>query len=89
MDQRWAEGVGDGDGQLGSNARAQRSLAVVRLARVLRLPGGRGLKLRRTEVGRSRRSGKVWRRRSIGSPAAGKAQYGGFLEKYSRTQHLL
>jgi hypothetical protein len=31
----------------------------------------------------------VLRRRSLGSPAAGKTRYGGFWEKYSRTQHLL
>jgi hypothetical protein len=42
--------------------------------------------LRRTEVGRRQRSGTVWRRRSLGSPAAEKIRYGG---KYSRTHHLL
>jgi hypothetical protein len=47
------------------------------------------MKLRKTEVGRSRRSGTVWRRQSSGSPAAGETWYGGFLEKHSRTQHLL
>jgi hypothetical protein len=31
----------------------------------------------------------VWRQRSLGSTAAGKTRYGGLLEKYSRTQHLL
>jgi hypothetical protein len=32
------------------------------------------------EDGRSRRNGTVWRRRSLGLPAAGKTWYGGFLE---------
>jgi hypothetical protein len=56
-DERWDEGVGAGGGQLGSSARARRSLAAASHARVLSLPWGRGLKLRRTEVGRGRRSG--------------------------------
>jgi hypothetical protein len=81
-DRRRDEGVGAGGGQLGSRARARRSLAAANPARALGLPWGRGLMLRRTEVGRSRRSGTVWRRRSIGSPAAGKARYGRFLEKF-------
>jgi hypothetical protein len=29
------------------------------------------------------------RRRSIGSPAAGRTRYGGFLVEYFRTRHLL
>jgi hypothetical protein len=45
------------------------------------------MKLRRKEVGRGRRSGTVWRRRSLGSTAAGKTRYGGSW-KNSRTQHL-
>jgi hypothetical protein len=80
-DRRRDEGVGAGGGQLGSSARARRSLAVASPATALSFPRGRGLMLRRTEVGRSGRSGTVWRRRSLGSPAAGKARYGGFLEK--------
>jgi hypothetical protein len=88
-DQLWDEGVGAGGGQLGSNARARRSLAVASRARLLSLPWGRGIKLRMTEVGRGRRSGTVRRRRSLGSTVAGKTRYGGLLEKYSRTQHLL
>jgi hypothetical protein len=88
-DQRWDEGVGAGGGLQGSSAGARRSLAATSHARVLSLPWGRGMKLRRTEVGRGRRSGTVWRRRSFGSTAAGKSRYGGLLEKYSRTQHLL
>jgi hypothetical protein len=88
-DRRRDEGVGASGGQLGSNAGAWRSLAVASPARVLSLPWGRGLMLRRTEVGRSRRSGTVWRRRSLGSSAAGKTRYGGFLGKYSRTHYLL
>jgi hypothetical protein len=44
-------------------------------------PWGRGMVQRRTEVGRGRRSGTVWRRRSLGSSAAGKARYMGLLEK--------
>jgi hypothetical protein len=63
-----------------SSAREPRSLAVANLVRVLSLPWGRGLKLRMTEMGRSRRSRTVWRRRSLGSPAAGKIRYGGSLE---------
>jgi hypothetical protein len=47
------------------------------------------MKLRKAEVVRGRRIGTVWRRRSLGSIAAGKTRYGGLLEKYSRTQHLL
>jgi hypothetical protein len=43
-------------------------------------PWGRGLMQRRTEEGRSRRRGTVWRRRSLESPADGKARYGGLLE---------
>jgi hypothetical protein len=78
-DQRRDEGVGASGGQLGSSARARRSLAVVSHAGAPCLPWGRGLMLRKTEVGRSRRSGTVWRRRSLGSPA-GKARYGGFSE---------
>jgi hypothetical protein len=89
MDQRWDEGVGAGGGPLGRSARARRSLAVANPTRVLCLPWGRGLKLRKTEVGRGRRSGTVWRRRSLGSTAAGKTMYGGLLKIYSRTQHLL
>jgi hypothetical protein len=88
-DQRWDEGVGAGGGQLGSTARAQRSLAVASPARVSILPWGRGSKLRGTEVGRSWRSGMVWWWRSLGSPAAGNNRYGGLLEKCPRTQHLL
>jgi hypothetical protein len=86
-DQRWDEGVGAGGGQLGSSARARRSLATANHTRVFSLPLGRGLKLCRTEVGRGRRSGTVWRRRSLGSTDAGKTRYGGLLEKYSRTRH--
>jgi hypothetical protein len=78
-DLRWDEGVGASGGQPGSNARARRSLAVASHARVVRLRWGRSLKLRMTKVGRSRRSGTVWRRRSLGSPPAGKIRYGGFL----------
>jgi hypothetical protein len=89
MDQRWDEGVGASGGQRGSTARARRSLATASHARVLSLPWGRGMKLRMTEVGRGRRSGTVRRRQSLGSTAAGKTRYGGLLEKYSRTQHLL
>jgi hypothetical protein len=81
-DRRRDEGVGAGGGQLGSSARARRSLGVASPARALSLPWGRGLMLHMTEVGRSRRSGTFWRRRSFGSPAAGKARYGGFLEKF-------
>jgi hypothetical protein len=81
-DRRRDEGVGAGGGQLGSSARARRSLAVANPARALGLPWGRGMMLRRTEVGRSRRSGTVWRWRSLGSPAAGKARFGGFLKKF-------
>jgi hypothetical protein len=80
-DQRWDEGVGAGGGHMGSSARARRSLAVANHARLLSLSRGRGLKLRRTEVGRSRRSGTVWRRRPLGSPAAGETPVrGGFGE---------
>jgi hypothetical protein len=46
-DQRRDEGVGAGGGQLGSNARSRRSLAVAGLARALYLPWGRGLMQRR------------------------------------------
>jgi hypothetical protein len=53
-DQRWDESVGVGGGQPGSRARARHSLATASPARVLSLPWGRGLKLRRTEVGRGR-----------------------------------
>jgi hypothetical protein len=81
-DRRRDEGVEAGGGQLGSNARARRSLAVASHARALSLSWGRGLMLRMMEVGRSRRSGTVWRRRSFGSPAAGKTRYGGFVEKF-------
>jgi hypothetical protein len=88
-DQRWDEGVGSDGGELGSNARARGSLATASYARVLSQPWGRGLKLRMTEVGRGRKSGMIWRRRSLGSTAAGKTRYGGLLEKESRTQHLL
>jgi hypothetical protein len=87
-DQRRDEGVETGGGQMGSNARARRSLAVASPARALGFPLGRGLMLRMAEDGRSRRSGTVWRRRSVGSPAAGKARHGGFW-KNSRTHHLL
>jgi hypothetical protein len=88
-DRRRDEGVGAGGGQLGSSAGAWRSLAVANPARVLSLPWGRGLMLRKTEVGRIRRSGTVWRRQSLGSSTAGKTWYGGFLGKYSRTHNLL
>jgi hypothetical protein len=89
-DQRRDEGVGACGGELGSSASARRSLAAASPARVLSLPWGRDLKLRRTDVGRGRRSGTVWQRRSFGSTAAGNTRYGGLLEKnYSRTQHLL
>jgi hypothetical protein len=89
-DQRWDEGVGTGGGgQLGSSARARRSLGAASPAKPSSLPWGRGPKIRRTEACRSRRSGTVWRRRSGGSPAAGKTRYGGFSVKYSRNHHLL
>jgi hypothetical protein len=55
-DRRRDEGVGDG-GELGSSARARRSLAVATHARALGLPWGRGRMLRMTEMGRSLRSG--------------------------------
>ena len=58
-DQRWDEGVGAGGGELGSNARARRSLAAASHARALSLPWGRGMKLRKTEVGRGRRGGNI------------------------------
>jgi hypothetical protein len=80
-DRRRDEGVGVGGGQLGSSARAWRSPAVASPARALGLPWGRGMMLRMTDVGRRRRSGTIWRRRSLGSPAAGKTRYGGFLGK--------
>jgi hypothetical protein len=70
-------------------ARVRRLLAAASLAKPFSLPWGRGPKIRKTEVGRSRRSGTVRRRRSGGSPAAGKTRYGGFSVKYSRTHHLL
>jgi hypothetical protein len=76
-DQRWDEGVGAGGGQLRSSARARRSQEAASPARVLSLPWGRGLKLRMTEVGRGRRSGRGGRRRSLGSTAAGETRYGG------------
>jgi hypothetical protein len=88
-DQRWDEGVGAGGGHLGSSARTRRSLAAASPTRVLSQPWGRGMKLRMKEVCRGRRSGTVRRRRSLRSTAAGKTQYGGLLEKYSRTQHPL
>jgi hypothetical protein len=44
------------------------------------LPWGGDKRLRIMEDGRSRRSDTVWRRRSLGSSAAGKTRYGGFLE---------
>jgi hypothetical protein len=69
--------------------KARRLLALANHAKALGLPWGRGLMIRRTEVGRSRRSGMVWRRRSLGSPAAGKARYRGLFGKKSRTHHLL
>jgi hypothetical protein len=50
-DQRWDEGVGAGGGRLGSIARARRSLAAASPARVLSLPWGRGMKLRKTGGG--------------------------------------
>jgi hypothetical protein len=49
-DQRRDEGVRAGGGQLGSSARARRSLAAASPARALGLPWGRDLMLRRTEV---------------------------------------
>jgi hypothetical protein len=66
-DQRLDEGVGAGGGQLGSSARARRSLAAANPARVFSLPCGRGLKLRRTEV----------RPMCEPRPAATKAEMGG------------
>jgi hypothetical protein len=78
-DRRRDEGVGAGGGRMGSSAWAWRSLAIASHARVLSLPWGRGLMLRTTEVGRSRRSGTVWRRRSLGSPAAVKNPVRGFF----------
>jgi hypothetical protein len=71
-DRQRDEGVGAGGGHLGSSVGAWRSLAFASPARVLSLPLGQGLMLRRTVVGRSRKSGTVWQRRSLGSPAAGK-----------------
>jgi hypothetical protein len=57
-DRRRDEGVGAGGGQLGSSARARRSLAVASRARAIGLLWGRGLMLRMTEVGRTRRSAR-------------------------------
>jgi hypothetical protein len=55
----------------------------------LESPWGRGETLCRTVEGRSPRNNTVLRRRSTGLSAAEEARYGGFSNKYPRTQHLL
>jgi hypothetical protein len=80
---RRRSGGGPGEGCARTPVGAWRSLAVASPTRAFSLPWGRGMMLRRTEVGRSRRSGTVWRRRSLGSSGTG-----GFLGKYSRIHHL-
>jgi hypothetical protein len=82
-DQRWDEGVGAGGGQLGSNARARRSLDVASLVSFKRGPA----RPETTQDGGG--SQPEERRRSLGSPAAEETRYGGFLGTYTRTHHLL
>jgi hypothetical protein len=64
---------------LGHGARSQPPA----MREFLSLPWGRGLKLRRTEAGRGRKSGTVWRRRALGSTAAGKPGTGDFRQIFS------
>jgi hypothetical protein len=88
MDQRWDEGVGVGGGHLGNSARARRSLKV---DSPMSFMSPLGARLEDTQDGGGsqpeERHGlaaevmRIIRRRKI--------RYMDFLEKYSRTQHLM
>jgi hypothetical protein len=86
--QRWDEGVGAGGGQLGSSAKARRSLAVNSL---VSFASPQGARLEATQDGGGSQPEE---RHGMGAEVImiirrRKPRYGGFLEKCSRTHHLL
>jgi hypothetical protein len=89
MDQRWGEGVGAGGGQLGSSARARRSLAVDSPVSFMSPHGAR---LEATHDGGGSQPEE---RHGLASEVLlriirrQKNPVGGVFGKYSRTQHLL